>query len=135
MKFENSKAMYNIIRNDSDLYNINTGDYVFLYSDRGAIAVYNFDIERAKDLSSHSAGEYLGVLLGVGGCIYDNGAELEWCKEYYNDSGWKFTCSLDEKRRDSNNNRREEDLKVDKKATLYDYVRMCNHHDRCNECR
>ena len=95
MKFENEKAMYDAIQNGLDLYNINTGDYVFSYSDRGAIAVYNLVLEYAKDLSSHSAGEYWGALLGAGGDIYENGGEIEWCEEHYKDNGWKFTEDLD----------------------------------------
>ena len=98
--------MYDTIQNGSDLYNINTGDYVFLYSDRGAIAVYNFDIECAKDLSLHSAGEYWGALLGVGGYIYENGEELEWCKEHCEDNGWKFTDDLDKEWEGYNGNKK-----------------------------
>ena len=95
MTFKNANAMYDIIQSGMDLYNVNTGDYVFLYSDRGAIAVYNFDIEQAKDLSLRSADEYWGALLGIGGSIFENGFEIEWCKEHCNDSGWKFTNDLD----------------------------------------
>lgn len=95
MKFKNAKEMLDLIQSGTDLYNVRTGDYVFLYSDKGAIAVYNFDIECAKDLSLHSAGEYWGALLGVGGYIYENGEELEWYEEHYNETGWEPTADLD----------------------------------------
>ena len=95
MKFKNAKEMFDLIQSGTDLYNVKTGDYVFLYSDKGAISAYNFDIEYAKELSSLSAGEYWGALLGVGGYIYENGEELEWCEEHYNETGWRLTSALD----------------------------------------
>lgn len=106
MKFKNAKEMLDLIQSGTDLYNVKTGDYVFLYSNEYAIAAYNFDIEYAKELSSHSAGEYWGALLGVGGYIYENGEELEWCKEHCEDSGWKFTDDLDKEWRGYDGNRK-----------------------------
>lgn len=75
MKFKNAKEMFDLIQSGTDLYNVKTGDYVFLYSDKGAIVAYNFDI--------------------VGGYIYENGEELEWCEEHYNETGWRLTSALD----------------------------------------
>lgn len=95
MKFKNAKEMLDLIQSGTDLYNVRTGDYVFLYSDKGAIAVYNFDIECAKDLSLYSAGEYWGALLGFGGNIYEGDSELKWCEEHYNETGWRLTSALD----------------------------------------
>ena len=96
MKFKNAKEMLDLIQSGTDLYNVKTGDYVFLYSNECAIAAYNFDIEYAKELSSHSAGEYWGALLGFGGSIYEDGSELKWCEEHYNETGWEITSDLDE---------------------------------------
>ena len=95
MKFKNAKEMLDLIQSGTDLYNVRTGDYVFLYSNEYAIAAYNFDIEYAKELSSHSAGEYWGALLGFGGSIYEDGSELKWCEEHYNETGWEITSALD----------------------------------------
>lgn len=39
--------------------------------------------------------EYWGALLGRGGYIYENGSEIEWCKEKYNLEGWALTEDLD----------------------------------------
>lgn len=97
MKFENANAMLDIIQSGMDLYNTNTGDYVFSYSDKGAIAAYNIDENYAKELSLKSVetNEYWGAYLGMGGSIYENGAEFEWCEEHYNIGGWKLTNDLD----------------------------------------
>lgn len=97
MKFESANAMLDIIQSGMDLYNINTGEYVFSYSDKGAIAAYIIDENYAKELSFKSVetDEYWGAYLGVGGSIYEDGAEVKWCEEHYNIGGWKFTNDLD----------------------------------------
>lgn len=97
MKFESANAMLDIIQSGMDLYNINTGEYVFSYSDKGAIVAYIIDEQYAKELSltAVETDEYWGAYLGAGGSIYEDGAEVEWCKEHCNISGWKFTNDLD----------------------------------------
>lgn len=99
MKFNSANEMYELVREGFDLYNINTGNYVFVYSDKGSIAVYCFDLEYAKELSSKAVelNEYWGAFLGRGGYIYENGSELEWCKENYCLDGWRLTNDLDKK--------------------------------------
>lgn len=100
MKFENAKEMLDLIQSGMDLYNTETGDYVFLYSDEGAIAVYNFSVESAKELSERAIDckeiSWSG-LLGFGGSIYENGAEVNWCKEHYDETCWETTSDLDKK--------------------------------------
>lgn len=97
MKFESANAMLDIIQSGMDLYNINTGEYVFSYSDKGAIAAYMIDENYAKELSFKSVetDEYWGAYLGIGGSIYEDGAEVKWCEEHYDIGGWKFTNDLD----------------------------------------
>lgn len=99
MKFKNAKEMLDLIQSGTDLYNVKTGDYVFLYSEKCAIAAYNFDIEYAENLSERTiiAGEESwSGLLGFGGSIYEEGSELKWCEEHYNETGWEPTTDLDE---------------------------------------
>lgn len=97
MSFKNAEMMLFFIQFGMDLYNINTGEYVFSYSDKGAIAVYIISEKSARELSLRavSTDEYWGAYLGAGGSIYEDGAEVEWCKEHCNISGWKFTNDLD----------------------------------------
>ena len=97
MIFNNAKEMYKLICDGFDLYNVNTGAYVFLYSDKGSIAVYSFDLNYAKILSSRAVEteEYWGAALGIGGYIYENGSDMEWCKNNYNYGGWMLTDDLD----------------------------------------
>lgn len=97
MKFESANAMLDIIQSGMDLYNINTEEYVFSYSNKGAIAVYIIDEKYARELSltAVETGEYWGAYLGAGGSIYEDGAEAEWCEGHYNIGGWKFTNHLD----------------------------------------
>lgn len=59
--------------------------------------MYRFDLDYAKKLSSNATeiDEYWGALLGRGGYIYENGSEIEWCKEKYNLEGWALTEDLD----------------------------------------
>lgn len=99
-KFENAEMMLDLIQSGIDLYNKDTGDFVFLYSSNGAIAVYKFDLDKAHELSiqTNKMGvRFWGSLLGLGGYIHENGGELEWCKEHYNESGWERTSQLDKK--------------------------------------
>lgn len=85
MRFINASEMLTDIQSGSDLYNLETGDYVFGYSGSGAIAVYNLTINYATWLARETerlGEEYWGALLGPGGRIYENGAELEWCYDH-----------------------------------------------------
>ena len=98
MKFKNAKEMLNLIQSGVDLYNVITGDYVFLYSDEGAIAAYNFDIEYAKELSECAVianEESWSGFLGFGGNIYENSAEINYCEEHYHENFWLNTSDLD----------------------------------------
>lgn len=73
----------------ADLYNLETFEYIFKYSEDGDICVYNLEEEEAQVLyeKSKESQEYWGAFLGVGGSIYDykNGSALEYCKN-------KFLC-------------------------------------------
>lgn len=87
---------------DNDLYNIVTGEYVFQYNEKGAIAVYQLSEEEAVRLDelSSSNGEYWGAMLGPGGNIYDDPLtcfedmgssgynNLDWCKDHCLNSSW-----------------------------------------------
>lgn len=115
MKFNNWQEMYNYLTTGKDLYNTETGDYVFEYNDAHALCVYNLDKDEAKMLAEKSAendGEYWGAFLGIGGNVLDaweyNDTEhrysedekmralylqpsYDYCKEVFAKAGWEDT--------------------------------------------
>lgn len=88
LKFKSVKEMLDIIQSGIDLYNIETEQYVFLYNEKGAVAVYNIANDEAEELDRNAKenDEYWGAYLGTGGRIYDE--PLEYCKTVYNNDGW-----------------------------------------------
>lgn len=100
MNFASPEQMLDaIINKEVDLYNVNTGDYVFHYSESGSIAVYHLTFEEAVklDKKASESKEYWGAFLGGGGIIWDDpdrAAEneqecnLDYCKATYNLDGW-----------------------------------------------
>ena len=101
--FKNPEDMLNYISNSNDLYNLDTGDYVFKYNDvgSGSLCVYNLLINAAENLERMAVeqGEYWGGMLGPGGCIYDDPehdhydededySNLNYCEEVYNKGIW-----------------------------------------------
>ncbi|MCR5651016.1 MAG: hypothetical protein K6F86_07540 [Lachnospiraceae bacterium] len=83
----------------NDLYNVKTGDYVFLYNEAGSIAVYNLSNQTAENIARSAEGEYWGAYLGPGGTIYDDPSyesyspewstsNLAWCDEHFAEEGW-----------------------------------------------
>lgn len=74
LHFNTWKEMYEYLTNGSDLYNVNTGDYVFVYNDANAICAYNLSPEKVEELVKvfNETGEYWGSFLGPGGNILFN---------------------------------------------------------------
>ena len=81
-----------VIDNDIDLYNVNSGQYLFHYNNDEAICCYWLGWDKAKELaewSRESDGEYWGAFLGPGGWIYDDPwecIESGTCEE----AGWIY---------------------------------------------
>lgn len=73
MKFNNGMEMYDYLTAGNDLYNTETGDYVFEYNDAHALCVYHLDKDEAKILAEKSKenDEYWGAYLGPEGVILD----------------------------------------------------------------
>lgn len=98
--FKSPIEMLATIQDAVDLYNPNTGEYVFLYNEAGSIAVYILSEEEAADLErqARASHEYWGAFLGIGGSIYDDPSHehyspdlqsnLEWCENAYREEGW-----------------------------------------------
>lgn len=103
MKFQDADEMLHTIQSGIDLYNVETGDYVFCYSNAGAIAVYRLSKEEAANLAvqSQKNGEYWDTFLGIGGRIYDTPgykdfhgdsvSSKEYCESNYNQGKWVKT--------------------------------------------
>ena len=98
--FDEPEEMLKEITDGNDLYNLETGKYVFLYNDRESICVYDLPDDDIKKLSDNSIAfqEYWGSSLGPGGKIYDSEEEraigesnIEWCKENFNKGTWIYT--------------------------------------------
>ncbi len=100
MKFNNAEEMLRTL-DTCDLYNLETGDYVFLYNEYGSICVYgDIDREEAAELDrlSRENGEYWCTLLGAGGSIYDDKSyptfgedctsNLDYCEGVYDKGNW-----------------------------------------------
>jgi len=96
MTFLNGNEMFNaIVNNCLDLYNNETKQYVFVYSDCGSICEYLISSEDADQLRKlkEEDGEYWGAHLGNGGYIYDDPSHelykeggysnLDWCNDNY----------------------------------------------------
>lgn len=100
ISFESPEEMLDYITTGSDLYNLETGDYIWCYNDCGSIAVDNFTIEEAEQLELEAIKEdmYWGGLIGGGSIIYDDPSHelwedgdetnLDYCKEVYNKGIW-----------------------------------------------
>lgn len=82
MTFTSPEEMYEALQT-TDLYSREKEQYVFLYNNDGAIAVYPITVEEAEKLASLSAetDEYWGAFLGIGGDIYDD--PWEFCDTEY----------------------------------------------------
>ena len=98
MTFNSGQEMLETIKNDVDLYNRETEQYVFNHSGCGNIAVYYISNEDADELAKED--DYWGAYLGVGGAIYDSEeyirenypedktnadwyTNIDWCNENY----------------------------------------------------
>ena len=84
--FENGQEMLDTILCGNDLYNAETGEYVFQYSESGSIAVYTLNENTVLKLRqmSEDEGQYWGAFLGPGGLIYDDPIfNLDWCEAHY----------------------------------------------------
>ena len=97
--FTSAEEMLNAIVNiGDDLYNLETGDYVFCYNDCGSIAVYRLTRNEAARLQEEANGESWSAFLGVGGTIYDDPtyegyndeqtSNLDFCEDIYDQDGW-----------------------------------------------
>ena len=100
VSFKSPEEMLDYITSDSDLYNLETGDYIWKYTECGSIAVDNFSIEEAERLAKESTEEktYWGGLVGGGAVVYDDPSHelyeegdetnLDYCKGTYNKGIW-----------------------------------------------
>lgn len=92
--------MLDYLLNNTDLYNLETGQYIFHYNKDDAIAVYYIDTQTALQLAKAADDkEYWGAFLGPGGMIYDdpsyehfdadwNISNLEYCNQYFSEGIW-----------------------------------------------
>lgn len=107
-KFNSGKEMLDFLQAGKDLYNPETGAYVFVYSEDKAIACYCVSKEYAYKYAKTEAdtGEYWGSNLGVGGYIYEDQlsenydkskmSSRDFCDEHFDEGVWvKTTDYLD----------------------------------------
>ena len=92
------------VLNKVDLYNPETGSYVFLYNECGSICQYDIDRDEAGELCIEQSenGDYWCAFLGVGGNIYDDPScecyedyltsNIEYCNEVYDKGVW-MSCT------------------------------------------
>lgn len=100
IKFDSPEEMLDYICGDNDLYNLETGDYIWKYTECGSIAVDNFSLEEAEEIEkeANEIDEYWGGFIDGGSIIYDDpshelyeehyASNLDYCKEVYNKGIW-----------------------------------------------
>lgn len=100
IKFDSPEKMLDYICGDCDLYNLETGDYIWKYTECGSIAVDNFSLDEAERLEQKAIEEemYWGGLIYGGSIIYDDpshdlyeeyyASNLDYCKEVYDKGTW-----------------------------------------------
>lgn len=100
IKFDSPEEMLDYICGDNDLYNLETGDYIWKYTECGSIAVDNFNLEEAEEIEkkANEIDEYWGGFIGGGSIIYDDpshelyeehdASNLDYCKEVYDKGTW-----------------------------------------------
>lgn len=99
IKFSSAEAMLQEVLSGTDLYSPELEEYVFLYNDRDAIAVYsNISPDEAVKLAEKAGtgedSEYWGAFLGAGGSIFDEKEdELSFCSNVYRDQ-WYDTRDI-----------------------------------------
>ena len=100
LKFESPRDMLQHILADNDLYNTNTGEYVFTYNNKNAIAVYMLSEKTAYELNQKikqpNSESYWAGYLGLGGRIYDEPHNIHWCNDSYASNYWIHTKDFDE---------------------------------------
>ena len=84
--------MLKYIQEGNDLYNPETGEYIFVYNEEGSICNYHVSLEEMTNLYELACenNEYIGAYLGTGGEIYDDPTH-----EYYNGfnvSNYEYCC-------------------------------------------
>lgn len=103
-EFKSGEAFLLDIQKGNDYYNVDTGEYVFVYNDSGSICTYYLTLDEAIDLEKKSRehnGEYWGAFLGIGGEIIDDPSyehfeegdytNLDYCNETYKEGRW-YSC-------------------------------------------
>ena len=97
MRFNSGREMLDYIMDVGDLYNSDSEQYVFLYNNYGAIAVYRLNVDEFRELyrRAEEDGEYVSAYLGFDGYIYDSEdnpnpydrnetySSLDWCNDHY----------------------------------------------------
>lgn len=108
MKFRNWKQMYDYIIAGNDLYNVKTGDFVYVYNDADALCLHFLDEHQVKDVIREASydKDCLGAFL-TGGEVLDDSKydefryseeeamralylapSYDYCKEAYDMDGW-----------------------------------------------
>lgn len=94
LHFNSPEELEDMILSGNDLYNPVLEQYVFVYNDKDAIAVYsNIEIDYAKELQEKAEvdDEYWGAYLGAGGVIYD--CPSDYTTTVFSDTNW-MPCKL-----------------------------------------
>lgn len=93
-KFTSAEEMLDAVTEGIDLYNPNTGEFVFTYNEGGSICVYKLSPYQAFRIAKDASGrDYWGAFLGFGGEIHDHAGydgcpdakNLNFCKDSYSE--------------------------------------------------
>lgn len=93
--FESPEGMYDTLLN-TDLYSPDLEEYVFRYSEAGAICVYDIRPSYAASLIKESKKTeqpgYLAQFLGAGGMILEEKDAIQYCRDHYKE---EWFCTKD----------------------------------------
>lgn len=94
--FDSPEEMHDTLLN-TDLYSPDLEEYVFRYSETGAICVYDIGPSYAASLIKKSKETeqpgYLAQFLGAGGMILEVKDAIRYCKNHYKE---EWFCTRDE---------------------------------------
>lgn len=95
LKFDDANEMKTLIESGFDLFNIATGEYVFLYNENQDFCSYILTLDEALEYCSKAKeyDEYWGAFLGVGGTII--GDTANYCEDRFKDTNWIETDYYD----------------------------------------
>lgn len=132
--FTSGEEMYAYLKAGNDLYNPNTEEYVFVYNDADALAIYKLNRREIEnfDFTDDGLDDSWSAYLGVGGYILDSPEyekykysenekerclylkpSIDYCKNHFSKEGWINTKDYEKIIANKDNNNKLEEIEED----------------------